>query len=255
MPDYTIPNLKNACRILDCLGQCREAMSNAELANQLDIPRSTVLRILCTLESQRFVRRIGKRYLLGMALIPLGTAAGGQHSLLEECQPLLASITQDSEETSHLVTRVNDKALILQVCASPHPMSAHSRKGTFADLHCSASGKVLLAYLPEAEREACLERIALHARTPHTLTRASDLKKELQEVRRQGYAIDEQEYHLGVRCMATPVFSKDGSVCHAIGITASIYRFTEDRIPTMLNLLQNASRELSVAASLGLSTE
>lgn len=255
MPDYTIPNLKNACRILDCLAASTEPQSNAELATQLGIPRSTVLRILFTLEAQGFIVRTGKRYHLGIALIHLGAAASRQHPLPEVAQPVLSHVTTQCDETSHLVALVNDHALILQVCASPHPMSAHSRKGTLADLHCSAAGKVLLAYLPEAERLACLERLQLHARTPNTLTDPLALEQELEHIRTQGYAIDEEEYHLGVRCMALPIVTIDGSVPYAIGITASIYRFTPDRIPELRALLQQAAEALCLAASLEAETQ
>ena len=255
MPDYIIPNLRNACRILEWLSRSDQPRSNAEIADQLGIPRSTVLRILTTLEAQQFVRRNGKKFCLGIALIPLGNTASNQHSLREHCLPILSEVTRQTDETCHLVTLTQDKALILQVCDSPHPMSAHSKQGTLADLHCSASGKALLAYLPLEQQQSIVDHLQLSARTTRTITDSAQLTAELQKIRETGYSIDEQEYHEGIRCMAVPVFASDGHVVYSVGITASTSRFTKTRIPSVFKVLKSASAQLANAADLKLKTD
>ena len=230
MPDYTIPNLRNACRILDCLAEAAEPLSSAELADRLGIPRSTALRILYTLEAQQYIRKEGRQIVLGSALIRLGINAQTRLSIREIARPILQKLTESTLETSHLAVLTADKALILEVFDSPHPLSAHSRQGTAADLHCSATGKALLAYMEREQRETLLENMEYNIRTPHTLRTKEALLEELEAIRKQGFSIDEQEYHNGIRCVAAPVFDAKGVTAYAIGITASMSRFTRAKI-------------------------
>jgi DNA-binding IclR family transcriptional regulator len=244
MPDYTIPNLKNACRLLQALALSSEPATIAELADKLSVPRSTTLRILATLEEQQFIRRLGKRYQLGVALIPLGHAATGQHTQREHFDPILRWVSKQTDETCHLVQLVADHVLILHVCESPHPMSAHSSPGTLAELHCSATGKAILAQMPRQQAMDIISRTGLPARTANTLTSPNALSLELDAITRSGYSIDEEEYHPGIRCMAVPVFS-DASTCrHAIGITASTSRFTHMRFVEVHQVLLEARSQL-----------
>ncbi|MBN2235195.1 MAG: IclR family transcriptional regulator [Opitutales bacterium] len=244
MPDYTIPNLKNACRLLHALSLEGEPSTIAELADRLTIPRSTTLRILATLEDQQFIRRVGKRYHLGVALIPLGRAATGQHSQREHIVPVLQWVSRETDETCHFVQRVAEHILILHVCESPHPMSAHSSEGSLADLYCSATGKAILAHMPRADAMSILSRVELKNRTGKTLTSLDALGLAFDEIARQGYSIDEQEYHEGIRCMAVPVFSDLNTCMHSIGITASTSRFTRNRFAAVHRVLLKARGQL-----------
>lgn len=252
MPDYTIPNLKNACRLLQSLSMGPGPATIAELADQLHIPRSSTLRILATLEEQQFVRRIGKRYQLGVAMIPIGRAATGQHTQREHFIPILQWVSEETDETCHLVQRVADHVLILHVCESPHPMSAHSSEGSLAELHCSATGKAILAQMPRADAMGILSRTELKPRTSRSLTSLESLNHELDKIVQQGYSIDEQEYHEGIRCMAVSVCS-DVNVCmHSIGITASTSRFTRSRFSTVHKVLLEARSRLEAVFRLQL---
>lgn len=244
MPDYTIPSLKNACRLLQTLAMETEPATIAELADRLAIPRSTALRILATLEEQQFVRRIGKRYQLGVTLIPLGRSATGQHTQREHFVPILQWVSKETDETCHLVQRVADHVLILHVCESPHPMSAHSSEGSLAELYCSATGKAILAQMPRADAMSILSRIELKPRTSKSLTSLDALSVELDKIAQQGYSVDDQEYHEGIRCMAVPVLSGVDSCVHSIGITASISRFTRNRFGSVHKVLKIASDQL-----------
>ena len=255
MPDYTIPNLKNACRILELISRSTEPCTNAEIASKLSIPRTTVLRILAILRSENYVRQIGKCYYLGISLIPLGLSASSQHSLRELCLPILKRVTELTQETCHLATLSQDKALILQVSESPHPMSAQSKQGTLADLYCSAPGKALIANLPDNQLQTLLKELSLRSHTPHTIINKSQLLEELALIKKQGYSVDEEEYHEGVRCLAVPVHSSKTQVKYAIGITASTSRFGKSRIPEVLKILKEAVDELVAVAGLELKAD
>ena len=245
MPDYTIPNLRNACRILDCLAHAEQPLSSSEIADKLEIPRSTALRILFTLEAQQYIRKEGKRITLGSALIPLGNKAQKTLSIRELAGPILQKLTEATGETSHLAILAADKVLLLEVCNSPHPLSANSPQGATADLHCSATGKALLAYMDKSEREPLLDRIDYTIRTPNTLPGKQELLTKLTEIHKLGYAIDEQEYHEGIRCIAAPVFDARGIAVYAIGITAAASRFTRAKIKPYAGRLLELAHELT----------
>lgn len=247
MPDYTIPNLRNACRVLDYLAQSDHSLSSSEIADHLGIPRSTTLRILFTLEAQHFIRKEGKQIVLGSALIHLGNKAQKSLSIRELAEPLLDKLTSFTRETSQLAILSSNKSMILEVYDSPHPLSAHSRQGTTADLHCSATGKVLLAFLNREELGPMLDQIDYQTRTSNTLSNKEDLLVELGSIRNRGYSIDEEEYHEGIRCIAAPVFDACGIAAYSIGITASTSRFTKSKIKPYANYVIRLANELTTS--------
>ena len=242
---YVIPNLRNACRILKLLGRHPDGLKAAELARELGIPVTTTLRIMTTLHLEGLARKREGRYELGPVLIQLGTAAMAGTEVRELAAPVLARLTATTAETSHLAIPCDDRSLIVAVQDSPHPLRAASRPGYLAELHCSSTGKIFLAFLHAARFAEVLPPESLNVRTPKTLTTLSKLKREAELTRNRGYSLDDEEYHPGVRCVAAPVFGSDGTVVAAIGITASVVRFTAERIPEMAEKVQAAAAELS----------
>lgn len=242
---YVIPNLRNACRILKRLGQHPDGLKAAELARELGIPVTTTLRIMTTLQLEGLARKNEGRYELGPVLIQLGTAALAGAEVRELALPVLQRLTATTAETSHLAIPCDDRSLIVAVQDSPHPLRASSRPGYLAELHCSSTGKIFLAFLHADRLAEVLPADSLIARTPHTLTSLAKLRKEAELTRTRGYSLDNEEYHPGVRCLAVPVFGSAGQVVAALGITASTVRFTTARIPEMFEKVRAAAAELS----------
>jgi len=247
---YVIPNLRNACEILKLLGTSKEGFKVADIARTLRLPVTTTLRIMATLQLQGFVRKVEGRFELGPVLIHLGNASLAGTEIREAALPVLQRLTQATEETSHLAIPCDDRALIVAVQDSPHPLRAASRPGYLAELHCSSTGKIFLSFL-HAHRlaELCGGKKENIRRTPNTLTTLAEIKRETELTRKRGYSLDNEEYHPGVRCLAAPVFGSDGSVVAAIGITAATVRFTKERIPEFAAKVTAAAADL--ARSLG----
>ncbi len=229
MPTYSIPNLGKACRLLRYLGDQRGALNVTQLAQALKVPRTTCLRIVHTLVAEGFLREQGGGYILGGGLIPLGLKALQDIDLHSQCAPVLQDLVDRTGETAHLAIWNDGRALILNVCDSPHPLRAASRPGTRAFGNCSATGKVLLAYnhledldeaLPPSQRNAC---------TRASICASEPLRLELRRVLSLGYAFDNEEYHEGVRCLAAPVRNAVGEVVAAIGLTAATLRFPKEK--------------------------
>jgi DNA-binding IclR family transcriptional regulator len=242
---YVIPNLRNACRILKLLGRHADGLKVAELARALEIPVTTTLRIMATLQIEGLARKRDGRYALGPGLIQLGQAALAGAEIGQLALPVLGALTAKTDETSHLAIPCDERALILAVQDSPHPLRAASRPGFLADLHCSSTGKIFLSYLHhERLREFCAQQHPVR-RTPHTLTTVAELTREVKITRQRGFSLDDEEFNPGVRCLAAPVFGPEGRVVAAVGITASALRFTRARVPEIAEIVQAGAADLS----------
>jgi IclR family acetate operon transcriptional repressor len=242
---YVIPNLRNACRILKLLGRAPDGLKAADLVRELKLPVTSTLRIMATLTLEGFVRRNAGRFELGPMLIQLGNASLAGTEIRELALPILTRLTAQTVETSHLASPCDDRALIVAVEDSPHPLRAASRPGFLAELNCSSTGKVFLSYLHRRRLEVMVAEHRFRAHTAHSLTSLEALTQEIELTNARGYSLDNEEFNLGVRCLAAPVFGSDGQVVAAIGITASTIRFTEARIPEMAGHVRAAARELS----------
>ena len=228
MAEYIIPNLKNACRILEFLGHSARALTCLEISRALSLPRTSVMRIMETLASERFVKKEEGKYSIGGALANLGDSSLAQMNLLNIAEPYLAKLTGITGETSHLAL----------------PLHAASRAGAVVDMYCSGTGKVLLAWLAKNDA-SFLKKVRLERRTANTITNKEILQKELALTLRRGYAIDNEEYHIGVRCLAVPVYDKLGGVVGALGITAPAVRFDRRSNARMYEIVNAVALELS----------
>lgn len=245
MDKYTIPNLARACQILKLFSRTEAALNSSEVARRMEMPRTTVLRILHTFCDEGLLVRENKTFRAGGELLRLGLGAMGPAHLRSVAVPALRELAVSTGETAHLALLSGDKALIVEVCDSPNPVHATSRAGTLADIHASATGKVLLSFGLNSSAETFIQALDLRARTPNTLTTAEALLAEVDRVCRQGYAVDNEEYHLGVRCLAAPVWDASGNLAAALGITASVVSFPKRKVAEMAGHVMSAAMDLS----------
>lgn len=242
---YVIPNLRNACRILKLLRGHPGGLKAADLARSLGIPVTTTMRITATLQIEGLVQKNDGRYGLGPVLIHLGNAALAGTDIRKLALPLLQKLTLETDETSHLAIPCNDRSLIIAVQDSLHPLRAASPAGFLTDLHSSSTGKIFLSYLHREQLAVSRDLKAPYRHTARTLTRRADLEREIELTMKRGYSVDDEECHLGVRCVAAPIFSSDGSVVAAIGITAATVRLPEKKVPEMAARVRAAAAEAS----------
>jgi len=244
MPEYLIPNLERACKVLRLLGEHPVGLSLVEVSQKLKIPRTTALRILSTLGRDDLVGRRESRYVLGSGMISLGLGALRHLDLRALAAPVVQALSVKLGETAHLAIPSGDHGLLIEVAQSPDPIRVGAPAGTLIDLHCSATGKVLLAYGAGGLDERG-ESIARPRRTPKTLVKAEELREELERVRTQGYGLDDEEYYEGVRCVAAPVRDAHGRVIAALGITATTGRFPVRQIPLYASVAVEHAASLS----------
>jgi IclR family acetate operon transcriptional repressor len=242
---YVIPNLRNACRILKLLGRHPHGLKAADIARELRIPVTTTLRIMTTLHLEGLARKHEGRYELGPVLIQLGNSALAGTEIRELALPLLHKLTTLLDETSHLAIPCDERALIVAVEDSPHPLGAASRPGFLAELHCSSTGKIFLSHLYRDQLAEIVVATRPTRRTAHTLVTLNQLKREADLTMKRGFSLDNEEFNLGVRCLAAPVFDADGTVVAAIGITAATVRFPKERVPEISGKVRTIAAELS----------
>jgi DNA-binding IclR family transcriptional regulator len=235
--NYIVPSLKNSFTILEILAN-NNVFTLKEISHRTSIPKTTIFRILYTLEQEGVIEKQGDKYTIGFRVIQLGMAALSKMELRNIAIPFLYELSIKLGETSHLAVLSDRKSLIIEVCDSPHPVKISSRPGTLVSLHCSATGKVLLAFAIGAENiDEYYEGMKLEQRTDNTITSISEFKKEIQKILNQGYAVDNEEYYENVRCLAAPIKNAFGKTVAAIGITATTFRFKPE-------MTQSASTEV-----------
>ena len=172
---------------------------------------STVHRFLVNLETAGFLNcsRDGV-YQLGIACFAIGQAALSQLDLRRVSLPYLEDLNRQTRETIHLTLRHGLSAVYVEKLDSPEQLRIYSRIGAAVPLYCTAVGKVMLAYMPDEERERLLPQLGLKRFTPNTVGNLQELAAELYRVRKNGYACDLEEHELHIRCIAAPIWDHAG---------------------------------------------
>ena len=243
--NYIVPSLKNSFLILEILANNNE-LTLQEISQTTSIPKTTIFRILYTLEHEGVIEKENDKYKIGFRVIKLGMAALSKMELRNLVIPFLYDLSIKLGETSHLAVLSDKKSLILEVCDSPHPVKISSRPGTLVSLHCSATGKILLAFIIGSENiDDYFQGIELEKRTENTITAIGELKKELETIHDQGYAADNEEYYENVRCLAAPIKDAFGKIVAAMGMTATTIRFKQEMIPSTSKEVMRVASEIS----------
>lgn len=214
-----------AFTILDFIAS-NKGTSLADVSEKLGTSKSTALRYLSTFENLDVVNRDeSDRFSLGPKLIELAGVYLRDHSLREVTEPFLNKLTEKTQETAHLAVPSENEVVYIDKVDSSHSIQMASRIGGRMPMHCTSLGKSILAYSPDR-----LEKIinkGLTLRTPHTVRSPDDLREELDNVRREGYAIDDEENELGVRCVGSPIFDHSGKAIGAISVSGPANRMSK----------------------------
>jgi len=241
-----LQSVDHALAVLETFDAATPELGVTALSGRLKLAKSTVYRLLTTLAARGYVYQnpaTGK-YRLGLKAFEVGSLAVGQLTVRETALPFLESLRDLTKETVHLGVRDGDSVIYLEKIETPHSIRMYSQIGRRAPLHCTALGKVLLAFSPPAEAARLLRR-ALRRYTPSTLTDPDVLGKELARVRDQRYAIDDEEFEEGLKCVAAPLWDYTGAVVASAGIAGPHIRITPDRLPELIKVVCEATGEIS----------
>jgi len=231
-PNNLVQTIERASSILDILGQSSQGISIRELSTKIKLPKGTTHRLLSSLSYFGYVRQDPKtrNYFLGFKLVELGNLLLSQLDLRKEAEPFLRDLAERTKETVHMVILDrNEIVYIDKVETEQHTggLRMASRVGLRNPAHSCAVGKVLLADLSEEGLNNFIKEKDLFKRTENTIADPIQLKEHLKLVRRQGFAIDDEENEKGIRCVAAPIYNEVGRAVAAISISSPAFRITK----------------------------
>jgi IclR family KDG regulon transcriptional repressor len=234
--------------LLEALAQ-HEELGVTELAGRAGMHKSTAYRFLNTLKELGYVHQNSSndKYSLTLKLFELGSCVLGRMQLWEQAHPIMEQLAEQTRETVHLAVLDDGRPVYLGKFESTQALrvSMSSRIGQSAPVYCTGVGKLLLAYAPAELVGQILEREQLRRFTDHTITDRSLLAKELDDIRRQGFALDNEEHEVGVRCVAAPVRNSQGATIAALSISMPSVRLPDGEIPRYRELVTKAAEEIS----------
>lgn len=243
---YNITALQRGLRLLQLFSESSQGLAAKQVATRSRLPVSTVHRFLANLEASGFLNCSDDGvYHLGIACFAIGEAALGQLDIRRVSLPYLQELNRQTRETIHLTVRHGLSAVYVEKLDSPEQLRIHSRIGASVPLYCTAVGKVMLAYMPDEERQRVLPQLGLKRLTPNTVGNLQELEAELSRVRKNGYACDLEEHELHIRCVAAPVWDHAGCVNASLSITAPMVRMAATRLRQLATLIQTAGLQIS----------
>ena len=237
---YGIRAVDRVCDLLDTLSMAQSPVSLVELAAACGLPKTSAFRYLATLEARHYVERVGDapEYRLGMAFVSL--QANHLEALTEKARSVLQQIRDEFEETTNLGVLVGNAVTYLDIVESPRSVRLAMRRGDHDAIHCTALGKAIISRLPDT---AVVDLIGTkyERRTIHTNVSWPQLRDELARIRRQGYAVDDEENEIGGRCVAVNL---PGTVKAAISLSAPAARLPKARTGAVGKRLIEAAEEI-----------
>ena len=253
----SVQSVDRALDLLEALAAADGEVAITALAGRTGLHVSTVHRLLATLLRRGYVRQNPdtSRYFAGAKLATLAEGRSRYGELRLRARPLLRSLTESTRETANLVVLDDMQAVYIDTVPSPQVVRLFTSIGNRTPLHATGAGKVLLANLAAARRDALLERLDLRSYTPRTMTDRAVLRRALDDVRDKGYAIDDEEYDEGVRCVAVAVAgagaagreATSGAPVAALSISAPANRLSRQRCVELAPVLRRTAAELAEA--------
>lgn len=239
-----VQSVERAFELLELIARAGGEAALSEIAAETSLPLPTIHRLLRTLVGIGYVRQLAnRRYSLGPRLIRLGEVANRQLGALST--PILKSLVNELGESANIAVLDGDMVTYISQAQSPHSMRMITEVGRRSSLHGTGVGKAILAELDDERVQRLVNQAGMRPNTPKTISSMSQLFNELDAIRARGYAIDEEEQELGVRCLAMAVPGAPTPM--AISISGPITRVTEDFAARAIPHLRSATSQLSAA--------
>lgn len=195
-------------------------LSVTELSARLGLPKSTVHRILSTLQSRGFVEQLpNDRYALGKEIIALSQSVWVNVNVRDRVATVARSLSQQCSESVYVAVPDNDRILYIYAIETSQRLRARTAVGDRAAFHCTGIGKAMLAFLPDDQRKRLLDLMPMSGSTPNTVTDREALERSLQDIRERGFATDNEEHEVGTFCIGAPFYEAENRVAGAISIS------------------------------------
>jgi DNA-binding IclR family transcriptional regulator len=239
-----VQSVDRALTILGILARLGEA-GVTEIAGELGVHKSTAFRLVATLEGHGMVEQNEERgkYRLGVGLLRLAGATTARLDVVQEARPIVRKLAADSGETVNIAVLSDRSELYLDQVAGQSALQAHNWVGQHIPLHATSNGKVLLSGLSTEEVDKRLPR--LPAFTAGTVTSRARLRRDLAEVRENGYAVAVDELEIGLTAIAAPIRNAMGDVIASLSVSGPTFRMGETRVKELIPVVMDAADEVS----------
>ncbi len=231
--------------VLECVASIEGGAALRELAARVGLPKSTVHRLLGDLAALGYVRQEGEGglYRLTARMFEVGSTNLGQMDQISLARPRLDRLARELEETVHLVVRDGQDVVYIYKAEAGN-LRLSSRLGLRVPMYCTAVGKAILAHLPYAAAERVLADTTFRPMTPRTILTPEALREQLRLVRARGWAVDDEENELGIRCVAVPLSYRSGEAEAAFSVSAPTARMDDRRIEDLAQRCLTAQQEI-----------
>jgi DNA-binding IclR family transcriptional regulator len=246
--NYIIQSVNHALDILEEFCKQQDELGVTELSKRLNLHKNNVFRLLATLESRGYIEqnKATENYSLGVKNLELSQAFTKQVGLLRQAKPVLEDLSKKCNETVYIAVARGNSAFYLDAIESKQIVKVASRVGSRLPIFTTSIGKVLIAYEPAEELERMIPKAGLTKYTKHTIVEKKKLIEHLKQVAKQGYAVDYEEYDIGVACTGAPIRDYTRRVVGAISLSGPSSRLTHERIEKeMAPLVVEAAKEIS----------
>ncbi len=246
--EYIIQAVSHALDLLEQFHGDIDELGVTELSKRLKLHKNNVFRLLATLESRGYIEqnKATENYRLGLKALELGQTFIKQMGLLRQAKPILEKMVEECNETSYVAIYKDNYIVYLDVVETNLTVRVVSRVGSRLPAYCTAAGKVHMAFMTDEELEELLGKIKFEQITPTTVSSPEAMREELAKVREQGYAMDDEELDLGVRCISAPIRDYTRRIVGAISISGPTMRVGDDRIKNeLVPLVLKSATELS----------
>jgi IclR family transcriptional regulator, KDG regulon repressor len=227
-----VPAVDRAVRILSMLSTGSQGMTLAEIASETGWHKSSIHKILMTLDHHGFLERDKetKRYALGVELVRCGQSLLNNLHFNHSARSFLKELAEYSGETANLAILRGNKIVVVDVVESPVELHASPPIGTVDSIAAKSTGKAILAWLPEDRVNEIMRMEGLPAKTGNSITKVKLYRDELEVVRKQGFATDFEEFQEGISAVSAPLFNSEGQVLGTVSIVGPSFRMTKEKL-------------------------
>jgi len=244
----TVPALKRAFDVLDLLTNYNGVFRFSDIQERLKIPKASLSRILYELLNRDYIQKDSEtgRYKLGAKLVLLGSSFLDGLDIRDEARSIVKRLARETGETAELAILNRGKLFYIDKCESSQSIRLVAEIGSqYATLHASAVGKVFLAYMDKDEFNSFLKKVGLVKITKRTIVDVDTLIKECEEIKRKGFAYDNQECRIGVSRIASPIFNHSNKVIAVVGIAGPAFRITPEKKEELGQIVKKAGMDIS----------
>jgi IclR family KDG regulon transcriptional repressor len=247
MVSQRIESIAKALTILGLFNFRKPEWGVTEIARELGMQKSTVFRLLATMQEFGFIRKAeaGTGYRLGIRLFELGGVVATSFDLRDIALTYLHKIAEQTGETVHLGILNETDTISIETVDGQNTLKSSVLLGKRIPLYCTSVGKAILAFRSPQEQKEIISKINFIKFTDNTIIHPEAFEVELELTRRRGYAVEDMEYEVGVRCVAAPIWNSSGKVVASLSISGPSIRITHAKIPELAQLVVKATKKIS----------